>query len=91
MIDTENSGINGGGQDDNFALLPRVIEYIRKHLERTDELDLCHIWMQGGTSPPVSSRTISIDELTPCDLEAFSRLEIWAEPPIQYKLVVTSI
>lgn len=62
----------------------KVIQYIREHLEHTDELELWHVWVGLDAFPKIRRCLIPLEELTPADLKELSDLEVWKEPVTHY-------
>lgn len=62
----------------------KVIQYIREHLEHTDELELWHVWVGLDASPKIRRCPIPLDELRLDDLKELSDLEVWKEPVTHY-------
>ena len=74
-----------------------VIQYIRKNLAHTNEVEIWNIWMGFGEPPIIHSKTISIADLTPQDIQALtengtvSTTMAGCEIPIQHRIVVTAV
>lgn len=66
----------------------KVIQYIREHLEHTDELELWHVWVGLDAFPKIRKCPISLDELISDDLKELSELEVWKEPVTHYCFVI---
>ena len=57
-----------------------VIDYIRNHLEHTEEIELWNIWMGNEDRPRIRKRTIPIHELTPDDVMELEATDVLSEP-----------
>ena len=58
-----------------------LLDYIRRHMEHVEELELWHSWMGGGGEeeypPLVKTREISLGELTVDEIENFCRTDVF--------------
>lgn len=68
----------------------KVIQYIRKQLERTSELEIWHAWIGHGAYPKIRRYTIPINEFTPDDLKELSDFEVNREPITYYCFAVAA-
>ncbi len=68
----------------------KIIEYVKRHLEHTDEIEIWRIWMGNENRPYIKKRTIHIDEFTPIDLQKLEGLDVSSEPITHHCLVITS-
>lgn len=66
----------------------KVIQYIREHLEHTDELELWHVWVGLYAVPNIRKCPIPLGELITDDLKELSDLEVWKEPVTHYCFVI---
>lgn len=62
----------------------KFIQYLREQLEKTLEIELWHIWMDGDVNHNIKVRKIAIDDLKPEDIEELENKEVWKEPCIDY-------
>lgn len=67
----------------------KVIDYIRKQLEHTDEIELWNIWMGNEDRPRIKKCIIPIDNLTPDDVIELEGKDVFSEPLTQYCINVT--
>lgn len=72
-----------------------VIEYIKRHLDKTDELELWKVWLGGywgddgwEPEPKIIRRAVNLGALLPEDIEKFLQLDPYGNPMKQYCLVV---
>lgn len=79
-LEWEASNSGGAGE---------IIRYIREQLQRTDEVELWSVWLDGDFDHRVRKARIPADELTSEDLEELARLEVWREPVTDYVYLVT--
>lgn len=67
----------------------KIIDYVKRGLEDTDDIEIWHIWMGNEERPFIKKRIIPADEFVPVDLENLAQLKVWAEPITQVCLVIT--
>ncbi len=78
----------------------RILEYIRAALEKTDSVELWHVWLMDyyeyEDSPVIHKRTISIKDMTIQDVKEIDEADIWNKPdrqipsrPSFYRLIIT--
>ena len=71
----------------------QVIQIIGENLCHTNEVEICHLWMNGCEKPIIRAQTIPLDELTPEKLRKLLENDVTKEfygIPIQYRLVITA-
>lgn len=66
----------------------RLIQYIKNALQRTDAVELWHVWLMDfwefEDRPAIHRQTVAIDELTAGQLRDLDAAEIWNKPDRQY-------
>lgn len=78
----------------------RILEYIGAALEKTDSVELWHVWLMDyyeyEDSPVIHKRTISIKDMTIQDIAEINKADIWNKPdkqipsrPSFYRLIIT--
>lgn len=66
----------------------RLIEYIQAALQKTDAIELWHVWLtdyyEFEDRPFLHEKTISVSALTPLQIKAVDAAEIWNTPDKRY-------
>jgi len=58
----------------------QFIEYLKEHLENTDEIELWHVWLDNKNTHNIETVEISTNNLTAEDIEKFDSWDLWKEP-----------
>ena len=66
----------GPGHEENLAA------YLREQLEEAGEIELWHVWLDGGFDHRVRRVEIAADELTAEDIRELESLEVWQRDPV---------
>lgn len=66
----------------------RIIAYLEKHLEHTDEIEFWHIWQDMDFGHRVRKAEIPIHTLTAEDIRELDQLAVWQEPVTDYCYVI---
>ncbi len=78
----------------------RILEYIKEALEKTEVIELWHVWLgdyyEYEDSPVIHKRTLRIDGMTVRDIYELDNADIWNHPdkclpsrPSFYRLIIT--
>ena len=66
-----------------------LIRYIRKHMEKTGEVEIWHISPDLGVPKPrISTKTVMLKDLRPEDLIYIDSRDVMREPVTQFRLII---
>lgn len=77
----------------------QILKYIREALDKTEEIELWHVWLGGyyeyEDSPVIHKRTLTIEEMTVREIYELDNADIWNHPdknipsrPSFYRLII---
>lgn len=58
----------------------RVVEYIRKHMESAEELEIWHVWLSSCEVPNIRRVPISLQDVTAETLKSIDEADVFSEP-----------
>ena len=61
-----------------------VVEYIRKHMESADEMEIWHVWLTSYETPNVHKTEINLEDVTAETIRMIDDIEVSADPITHY-------